>query len=122
MLILPQYSRIPTMSILYICFFSGFFSSLYCLFGTAVYNCSSLLRARKLQPRASSDRFCPSPCLCLSLRGVINGKASKHLPYTNFETTGFFLVNSHFIKFLVGKQSFYKVLFGKQSFHKDFVC
>ncbi len=46
-------------------------------------------------------------------RGLINVKAGKHLPYPNFETTvilqSFSMVNSHFIKFLVAKQSFYKV-------------
>ena len=35
-------------------------------------------------------------------RGVINGKAGKHLPYPFFET-------SQFIKFLLVKQSFYKI-------------
>ena len=38
----------------------------------------------------------------MSFRGVINGKADKHLPYPNFET-------SHVLKFLLGKQSFYKI-------------
>ena len=63
-------------------------------------------------------------------RGVIKGKAGKHLPNPNFETIvilekfclvksrfiNFVLVKSHFIKFLVGKQSFVMFLLGKQSF------
>ena len=68
-------------------------------------------------------------------RGVINGKAGKHLPYMNFETTVIlysfclvdihfitsFLLISHFIKFLVVNSPYIMFLLGKQSFYKVIV-
>ena len=45
-------------------------------------------------------------------RGIINGKAGKHLPYPNLRLQSFykvfFLINSHITKVLFGKQSIYK--------------